>query len=75
MKITKTSERAYQLKKAKEKANKGCKSCPCCGTPYIGIPLVKSWVKGFFKMEHYEVQCYHCQYCGAEWESDPYLTR
>ena len=73
MKITKTSDRAAWLRNQKEIANRECKICPCCGTPYKGIPTVRSWAGGFFLTKSYEVQCYHCWECGAEWESDPYI--
>lgn len=75
MKITKTSDRAAFLKKAKENANKGCDKCPCCGENYKGFsPLIKTWYEGGIlkKGKHMKIDCYTCESCGAEWESDPY---
>lgn len=74
MKITKTNARAAQLRTQKEIATLGCETCPCCGAPHEGIAVVRSWAKGFFKMKNYEVQCYRCKECGAEWESDKYIV-
>ena len=74
MKITKSSAQAAQLLNQKQKALLGCNTCPCCGTPYKGIPIIRSWSKGIFKMQSYEVQCFHCQACGAKWESDKYIV-
>ena len=75
MKITKTSDRASFLKMAERNANKGCNKCPCCGEAYNSLfPAQKTWYKGglFKKGKHMRVDCYHCDSCGAEWESDPY---
>lgn len=74
MKITKTSKRMSELKTAKEIANKGCDKCPCCGEIYNGLPLEKSWYQGrlFRKGRYMKIDCYTCDSCGAEWESEPY---
>lgn len=76
MKVTKTSDRASFLKIAKSNANKGCSKCPCCGKAYnrLLLPPIKTWYEGgFFKKgKSMKVDCYTCDSCGAQWESDPY---
>lgn len=37
MKITKTSSEAFEERKRRENANKGCNKCPCCGEHFVGI--------------------------------------
>lgn len=76
MQITKTSDRAAYLKQARRVANDGCDKCPCCGETYRGFfaPPVRAWYeRGLFRTgRHVAVDCYTCDACGAEWESDPY---
>lgn len=31
-----------------------------------------TWTKGLFKFKHMQADCYKCETCGAEWQSDPY---
>lgn len=87
MKITKTGDRAALIKKYREKANAGCNVCPNCGEKesflsYLnkriynkGLSsgcLSKTWATGFFKEKHMAIDCYKCNTCGCEWESEPY---
>lgn len=87
MRITKTSKEANKFVIAKEIANKGCDRCPCCGETkswgkYMqeGITskgilkgvINKTWVEGIFHMRNMKCDCYKCESCGAEWESEPY---
>ena len=86
MKITKWSNEVNISNEKRIIANIGCNICPCCGEVkdtfyYIkqgilnkGIfsGIQKSWIEGFFKMRHMKADCYYCETCGAEWESDPY---
>ena len=86
MKITKYSNEALKLKTERDNANIGCSICPCCGETNDTLSYIKagvlnkgifsgiqrSWVEGFFKMRYMKADCYYCETCGAEWESDPY---
>ena len=70
--ITKYKLNADSLREKKEIANLGCNVCPGCGTNFDGIPLMKSWVEGIFKVKHMRADVYRCEQCGCEWESDKY---
>lgn len=86
MKVTKTADNANKKIQDKEKANDGCNVCPCCGenkgrfyyfkkgynTKGIISGCCRTWAEGFFKLRNYQVDCYKCYTCGAEWESDKY---
>lgn len=86
MRITRTSEKTLNLIKARDKANKGCQVCPCCGeTQSVGdyiakgflnrgilSGLCKNHIAGIFKLKYMQIDCYKCYTCGAEWESEPY---
>lgn len=72
MKITKTSSEAFEERKRRENANKGCNKCPCCGEPFVGITYKNLKVKGVFSVKMYYTDRYSCSKCGAEWESEPY---
>lgn len=53
MKITKTSSEAFEERKRRENANKGCNKCPCCGEPFVGITYKNLKVKGVFSVKMY----------------------
>ena len=86
MKITKTNKDVNNSNIRKKIANQGCYICPCCGETksfhdyvtesgiFKGILDVtcRNYCKGFFKMKYMQVDCYKCETCGAEWESEPY---
>ena len=86
MKITKTNKEVLNRNIRKERANIGCDVCPCCGenktfSEYLnedvydkGIndTICKNYCVGLFKMKHMQIDCYKCETCGAEWESEPY---
>lgn len=87
MKITQTGDRAALVKKYKEKANTGRSVCPNCGEKesllsYLDKRILnkgvssgfisKSWATGFFKTKYMQIDCYKCNTCGCEWESEPY---
>lgn len=87
MKITKTGDTARALEAGRKMANAGCDRCPCCGeskeyTPFlhsgimkVGYGVVWRRGKGFFgflKEKCCHVDKYHCESCGANWESEPY---
>lgn len=77
MKITKHADEVSKKRRYKEEANKGCYTCPCCGTPYERLfGTCKNWAesKGLFKTRNMRIDCYTCDECGAEWESEPYET-
>lgn len=70
---------------AKKNALDECKVCPVCKEnrqffidPEKGIQGVSSGLisrhisTGLFRSKLYEVRCYKCYTCGAEFESDPY---
>lgn len=84
MKITKDSRDASKLKSDKTRANAGCDVCPCCGenkycweyhslSRGLSAPISRAWSEGVFKPKFFKVNCYRCNTCGAEWESDPYI--
>ena len=89
MKITKTSEKIAQLNANKMLANIGCKVCPCCGETENALEYIsegiynkgifsgvtRTFTKGIIKLKVMEVDCYKCETCGAEWESDPYEVK
>lgn len=69
MKITLTAEQAANFKNTRELANKGCKVCPCCHTGSHTSYVY--WTRiGLFHA--YRADCYNCEKCGAEWQSDWY---
>lgn len=86
MKITKTGNLAAQLHNAKIDANVGCQKCPCCGETKDVLDYLeqgvtnkgimryayRSFAKGIFFLRIMKCDCYACETCGAEWESDPY---
>lgn len=88
MKITRTAKEEAAYNSRREIANIGCNKCPCCGetktlSEYFkeegvlkGISggIYKSWYEGglFRKSRHMRSDCYTCNTCGAQWESDPY---
>lgn len=73
MKITKHSDEVLRKKKAEEEANKGCDKCPCCGAPHERfLGSCRTFFGGFLFTKYLQVDCYWCNKCGAEWESDPY---
>lgn len=74
MKITKSSKKIAQLKQNREKANMGCEKCPECGKvlPPNRPLMTLRYVKGLFKLKSMRIDCYNCEYCGCEWQSDPY---
>ena len=86
MKITKHADRVKYLKEVKEKANEGCNVCPCCGetrtfwecckTPGksqgVSYGYCVTWVTLFPRCKAWRKDCYSCDTCGAEWESDKY---
>jgi hypothetical protein len=73
LKITKSIKQVNKAKIVKEIANIGCNKCPNCGTPLKHPTLFcKQWVdliKGFM-----QIDCYKCEKCKCEWESEPYKT-
>lgn len=87
MRITRTpQDREFQATR-KKIANRGCNVCPCCGetkswTQYMkegilnkgidGGLICKAWAEGLFHTRYIRVDCYSCNTCGAEWESEPY---
>lgn len=87
MKITKSGKKITQLNANKMLANIGCNVCPCCGETENALKYISEGIynKGIFsgitrtftkgsiiKLKIMEVDCYRCETCGAEWESDPY---
>ena len=85
MKITKTPDDIKKFEYRKQVANEGCNKCPCCGETRsfnyhsgkvtgIDSPVCTIRCKGFFNIKFYKIDKYKCFTCGAEWESEPYLT-
>lgn len=73
MKIKVSSDEVNRKKKLMEEATKGCDKCPECGKELgLYIPICKKWAKGLFKTKHMQINCYRCEECGCEWESDPF---
>lgn len=87
MRITKTATHSALQQTAKEIANLGCNICPCCGETktmmeyfnegvlnrgVFGGLVCKTWAQGLFHTKHMQVDCYSCETCGAQWESEPY---
>ena len=71
MKITLTKKQIEKNKKRRDKANKGCDRCPCCGSYICAHKLsVQEKIIGLFHV--YYVDLYWCDNCGAEWQSDKY---
>ncbi len=88
MKITKTANEAITEMMKRQTANQGCNICPCCGetmdileaikngyalkrgiiSHIVEVPKKNRW----FSQKYELVEKYHCNKCGAEWESDPY---
>jgi len=85
MKITKTSSMVNTYKSYVNNANIGCNVCPCCGetrevqlenNKLVGIDdgISCTEAKGFLNIKVYHTTCYKCHTCGAQWESEPYLS-
>lgn len=73
MKITKTPYEVISKNLKKEKANYGCYECPYCFAHGLDITVTyKTWIKGLIRMKNMRVDCYYCNKCGSEWESDEY---
>lgn len=87
MVITKTSKEVKHFDALREIANRGCNKCPCCGETRTLIECIKqgeikgissgiekTWTEGgLFKPTRYmKCDCWSCNTCGAEWESDSY---
>ncbi len=78
MKITKSINEIETLKSNYKIANKGCKKCPNCGHKNKFPSMIsKTWFEGtgflgFGKGKSMKINCYMCDKCGTEWESDAY---
>ena len=84
MRITKTATHSAMQKTAKEIANLGCSICGETKTMIVyfnegvlnrgvfGGLVCKTWAQGLFRTKHMQVDCYSCETCGAQWESEPY---
>jgi len=87
MRITRTAQEVSSAKMNRVIANLGCKACPCCGetkssTQYLsegvydkgifGGLICRTWSEGLFRPRYMRVDCYSCETCGAQWESEPY---
>ena len=83
MKITRTASEVLKQNVRREAANVGCDICPCCGESISSLDAIKSGYglsRGISHIVSMEPRCfrcattdkYHCNRCGAEWESDPY---
>ena len=72
MKITLTAKQAASFKDMRERANEGCRVCPCCRSG-LYIPAAYRTTIGLFHT--YRTDLYHCRECGAEWESERYRTK
>lgn len=69
MKITLTAEQAASFKDVRERANKGCRVCPCCKSGLYTSMVYRTQTRIFYS---YQVDLYSCPNCGAKWESEPY---
>ena len=69
MKVTLTAEQAASFKDARERANKGCRVCPCCKA---GLYKPYYYRTKVFRNELYRFDLYRCDKCDAEWESEAY---
>lgn len=70
MKITKygdTPDKSFE--EYRKEANKGCQTCPCCSAQRIQRSAYRA------VSDECRVDCYRCNHCGAEWESDVYPYR
>lgn len=81
MRLTKSEKEVSDAKERREKANAGCKKCPCCGEEKTFDDYAANGIlnKGVLSGLRYRFtfwglvrDCYSCLSCGAEWESDPY---
>ena len=72
MKIIKTSDEALLKRIEYLRATQGCNVCPCCGSDRMITNYCRNYAKGFFKTKVYQIDVFHCNDCGAEWESEPY---
>lgn len=73
MKITRSSDTVKLSSSNRTIANKGCEKCPECGhVSKFGGGVCKSWAEGIFKTRYYRVDCYSCNECGCQWESEKY---
>jgi len=72
MKVTRSGEMVAFLKGEERKANIGCNKCPNCGEQNYGTLISKTWAEGWFKNRSMKVNCYSCDKCGCQWESEPY---
>lgn len=72
MKVTKTSDMSLLKTIEYLIATQGCDVCPCCGNNRMIINYCRNYAKGLFKTKVYQINVYHCNDCGTEWESEPY---
>lgn len=79
MKITYPNNRRLRSEERRYIANKGCDKCPCCGETGVGEPFKRTGIHGGLTITYYPIfgktkyaDCYLCQRCGAEWNSDKY---
>ena len=73
MKVTKDGDMINILNNNKKRANEECEKCPNCGikSKFHG-GVCKQWAEGLFKTKYYKIDCYSCEECGCQWESDKY---
>lgn len=84
MKITKSAKQVTAIQNERLQALQGCDKCPCCGETKKWIPLIQSGgicrigekieIKGIIHIRVYHIDCFECESCGAQWESEPYRT-
>ena len=82
MKITKLPDVIDPVSIIKKKIDEKNKNCPFCGSVEKHIPTMKTWYGKqnpyswwlFGEKHHWQISCYHCKTCGAEWENDPFPT-
>lgn len=89
MKITRNSDMFASQQARRNFANAGCQKCPCCGETktsseylregvynkgIVGGMICKTWAEGWFRTRYMRVDCYSCETCGAQWESEAYET-